>query len=238
MRVACFVLFFMVFQNTVALEVEHDSQIDVVETEEAAKSEEKENAAESEQDYNFKLRALEEKIHALKDKIFRSKQRLAILQETVLSGTIAGARVTINHKNEVGGAFQLISTIFYLDEAPVFKKINSPDELNEKEFVVFDASVAPGPHHVSVYYVFKGKGYGFFSYMKGYTFKISAGHSFNIEEGDLAEITVSSKDKGASFKLDSRLFAFFNVAKKMFDIKKDIEKESEYESEEEEKKAE
>jgi len=182
-----------------------------------------ESSSESEQDYNLKLRTLEEKINSLKDKIFRSKQRLAILQETVLSGTIAGSRATIVHKNEVGSAFKLVSAIYYLDDAPVFRKIDSPDELHQKEIVVFDGSIVPGPHHISVLFVYTGKGYGLFSYMKGYTFKMKAGHSFNVEEGNLVEITVSPKDRGGSHKLDNRLYTAFNVAKKMFEEKESSE---------------
>ena len=182
-----------------------------------------ESSPESEQDYNLKLRTLEEKINSLKDKIFRSKQRLAILQETVLSGTIAGSRATIVHKNEVGSAFKLVSAIYYLDDAPVFRKIDLPDELDQKEIVVFDGSIVPGPHHISVLFVYMGKGYGLFSYMKGYTFKMKAGHSFNVEEGNLVEITVSPKDRGGSHKLDNRLYTAFNVAKKMFEEKESSE---------------
>ena len=171
----------------------------------------------NEQDYNLKLRNLEEKINSLKDKIFRSKQRLSILQETVLSGSIAGARLTIIHKNQVGKAFKLISAIYYLDEAPVFKKLDGSSELDNSEIVVFDGSVVPGPHHISVFLVYQGRGFGFFSYMKGYSFKMKTGHSVNVEEGNLMEVTVSPRDKGSSAKIDNRLFVSFDVARKMFE---------------------
>ena len=198
---------------------------DVIKQEE---SEEGKNEAEAgeqvEQGYNIKLRNLEEKINSLKDKIFRSKQRLAILQETVLSGSIAGARATIIHSNKVGGAFKLVSMVYYLDEAPVYKKIDKPEELEDEEIVVFDGSVVPGPHHLSVYFVYKGKGYYIFSYMKGYTFKMRAGHSFNVDEGNLMEITVTPKDKGSSVKVDNRLMVSFDVKKKMYEQKSEKEK--------------
>jgi len=194
------------------------SDEDSVSQEENSNNEEKEP---EEQGYNIKLRNLEEKINSLKDKIFRSKQRLAILQETVLSGSIAGARATIVHKNEVGRAFKLVSVIYYLDEAPVYKKIDKPEELEKDEIVVFDGSVVPGPHHLSVYYVYKGRGYVIFSYMKGYTFKMKAGHSFNVDEGNLMEITVTPKDRGSSVKVENRLSVSFDVKKKMYEQKSD-----------------
>lgn len=207
-------------------EVAENSDAEMSDTKEKKdeKKEVPEDEEQEEQGYNIKLRNLEEKINSLKDKIFRSKQRLAILQETVLSGSIAGARATIIHKNEVGRAFKLVSVIYYLDEAPVFKKIDKPEDLEKDEIVVFDGSVVPGPHHLSVYFVYKGQGYKIFSYMKGYTFKMKAGHSFNVDEGNLMEITVTPKDKGSSMKVDNRLMVSFDVKKKMYEQKDDKEK--------------
>lgn len=189
-------------------------------SEDSGNKENKDNKEmDSEQDYNLKLRNLEEKINSLKDKIFRSKQRLSILQETVLSGSIAGARLTITHKNQVGKAFKLVSAIYYLDEAPVYKKLEESTELDSGEIVVFDGSVVPGPHHISVFLVYQGRGFGFFSYMKGYSFKMKTGHSVNVEEGNLMEVTVSPQDKGSSANIDNRLYISFDVSRKMFEDK-------------------
>lgn len=214
--------------NKESIDTESTDQ-DTAKNENVKESKEGEDAENIEQGYNLKLRNLEEKINSLKDKIFRSKQRLAILQETVLSGSIAGARATIVHKNKVGNAFKLVSVVYYLDEAPVYKKIDKPDDLQKDEIVVFDGSVVPGPHHLSVYYVFKGQGYYIFSYMKGYTFKMKAGHSFNVDEGNLMEITVTPKDKGSSVKIDNRLMVSFDVKKKMYEQKADDKEEKDSE---------
>lgn len=170
--------------------------------------------------FSIKLRTLEEKINSLKDKIFRAKQKLSILHETVLSGSIAGARATITHRNDVGKAFSLVSMIYYLDDAPAFKRINAPKELKQDNIIVFDGSLVPGPHHISVYLVYKGNGFGLFSYMKGYDLKTQSGKSFNIEEGTISEILITVKDKGSRAKLDDRLYLQFDTHKKDF-VKKD-----------------
>ena len=174
------------------------------------------NVAENSGQFSIKLRTLEERINSLKDKIFRAKQKLSILHETVLSGTIAGARATITHKNDVGRSFTLVSMIYYLDDAPAFKRINAPKELKKDEIVVFDGSLVPGPHHLSVYLVYKGRGFGFFSYMKGYDLKVQSGHSFNIEEGTISDILITAKDKGSVAKLENRLYLNFETHKKDF----------------------
>ena len=184
---------------------------------EPAKEPAKTSESEDEQGYNLKLRALEEKIDSLKDKIFKSKQRLAILQETVLGGTVGGSTVTVIHKNDAGSLFRLVSAVYYFDDKPVFKKVDLPEELEEKEFQVYDTAVVPGPHRISVYYVFTGKGYGLFSYMKDYSVKITADHSFTLEEGDIVEIEVSAVDKGNMHNFDNRIGVSFAVNKNTFE---------------------
>ena len=191
------------------------------------KAQEPVNASESEdeQGYNLKLRALEEKIDSLKDKIFKSKQRLAILQETVLGGTVGGSTVTIIHKNGTGSLFRLVSAVYYFDDKPIFKKVDLPEELEEKEFQVYDTAVVPGPHRISVYYVFAGRGYDFFSYMKDYSVKITADHSFTLEEGDMVEVEVSAVDKGSMYSFDNRIGVSFAVNKNTFENRDSAQEE-------------
>jgi|GEM_PF-2493136 Predicted membrane protein len=181
--------------------------------------------SDDEQGYNLKLRALEEKIDTLKDKIFKSKQRLAILQETVLGGTVGGSTVTIIHRNEVGDLFKLVSAVYYFDDKPIFKKVDLPEELEEKEFQVYDSAVVPGPHRVSVYYVYEGKGYGFFSYLKAYSLKVSADHSFTLEEGDIVEVEVSAIDKGGMYDFEHRIGVQFEVSKNTFENRDSAQEE-------------
>lgn len=170
-----------------------------------------------EQGYDLKLRALEEKINSLKDKIFRSKQRLAVLQETVLTGTISGSSVKITHKNAVGELFRLTSAIFYLDDNQVFEQSDSMEELGDGEFKVYEGAVVPGSHKVSAFYIFEGKGYGIFSYLKTYQFKLNDEFQFIVEEGNFAEIIVTPIDKGMSYNFKNRLQITFDMNKKRFD---------------------
>ena len=181
--------------------------------------------AEDEHGYNMKLRALEEKIDSLKDKIFKSKQRLAILQETVLGGTVGGSTVTIIHNNEVDSLFKLVSAVYYFDDKPIFKKVDLPEELVEKEIQVYDAAVVPGPHRISVYFVYIGQGYGVFSYLKDYAIKITADQSFTLEEGDIVEIEASAFDKGGMYSFENRIGVELKVNKNTFENRDSAQKE-------------
>jgi hypothetical protein len=60
--------------------------------------------------FNTRVKTLEEEVVDLKEKIYRSKARLLLLQETVLGGDLStGARAVLFHKNEMGNSFVLES---------------------------------------------------------------------------------------------------------------------------------
>ena len=172
----------------------------------------------NEEGYDIKLKNLEEKINSLKDKIVRSKQRLAVLQESVTGGTIAETKVSIVHRNTINSFFRLISAVFYFDDKQIFSKSNASDELTMPEIVIYDATVTPGTHNISVFYVFEGKRYGVFSYLKDYTLKINAEYTFSIDEGNKADIVVLPIDKGGEYNFNNRLYIKFDMNGKLFDL--------------------
>jgi hypothetical protein len=45
--------------------------------------------------------------------------------------------------------------------------------------------------------VFRGKGYGIFSYLNQYLFKSKSRYSFNVQEGDVVTLKVTSFDEGS-----------------------------------------
>src|SRR5262249_37778228 len=102
--------------------------------------------------YNVKLHDLERKVDELKEQIFRSKARLNLLKETVLGGVIAGSRALIKHHNAMGSNFKLIKVIYAIDGAQIFAKTDDSGRLDEaKDFEIFNGSIVPGSHTVSVH---------------------------------------------------------------------------------------
>ncbi len=155
----------------------------------------------------LKLRGLEERVNELKEKIFRTKARIMQLQETVVSGAIgAGARSVIVHCNKMGGSFKLLSVQYALDTAPIFKKVDVNGDLDGIEEREIDSrNIVPGNHNIAVQMVFQGAGYGFFSYVKGYKFKVTSSYTFNAEEGKIVTIKVVSFERGGiTTKLQER----------------------------------
>jgi hypothetical protein len=54
----------------------------------------------------------------------------------------------------------------------------------------------PGDHTVQVKVELRGHGYGVFSYLRGYNFKVEDSHSFTITEGKTIELKVIAYEKG------------------------------------------
>jgi len=147
--------------------------------------------------YGVRLRDLEQRINELKEQIFRSKARLSLLAETVLQGVVAGSQARIVHENKMGNSYRLVKVVYALDGAPIFNKADEEGGLGEQdEFDVYNGSIVPGEHTLTVKLEYRGHGYGIFSYLKGYRFKVSSSHSFTAPEGKALTLNVVGYEKG------------------------------------------
>jgi hypothetical protein len=147
--------------------------------------------------YAERLDALDGEVNVLKDRIFRSKARLAVLRETVLAAAMAGARVLLAHRNLMGTGFQLTKVTYYLDGAPIFDRRDESGGLDqEDELVVFDGNLAPGQHIVGVELLYKGKGFGTFSYLRGYEFRSHATHEIEVGQRGAMKVVSLGYERG------------------------------------------
>lgn len=147
--------------------------------------------------YDVRLRDLEQRINELKEQIFRSKARLSLLAETVLQGVVAGAQAHIVHNNKMGSSYELVRVVYALDGAPIFNKTDESGGLAEREeFDIYNGSIVPGEHTLTVTLQYRGNGYGIFSYLKGYRFNINSSYTFTAAEGKVTELNVIGYEKG------------------------------------------
>jgi hypothetical protein len=156
--------------------------------------------------YAVRLRELEQRIHELKERIFRSKARLALLAETVLQGISAGARAHIVHEDEMGASYRLVRATYAIDGAPIFNRQDDEGSLAElDEFDVFEGSLVPGEHTLSVTLEYRGHGFGVFSYLRGYRFRVRANYAFTVPEGRQITLRVTGfEDGGPNVPLEDR----------------------------------
>jgi hypothetical protein len=148
--------------------------------------------------FNTRAKTLEEQVVDLKEKIFRSKARLQLLQESVLGGDIStGARAVLVHRNEMGDSFVLESVAYALDGAPILTRTDVNGDLaGREELEIFNGRIVPGQHQVAVRLVYRGHGYGVFSYLEGYRFKVQSSYTFNAEPGKVTTVRVVGFEKG------------------------------------------
>jgi hypothetical protein len=147
--------------------------------------------------YAVRLRDLEQRINELKEQIFRSKTRLSLLAETVLGVVVAGSQVVITHQNEMSSSYRMVKAVYALDGAPIFNRADEEGSLaSQDEFAVYDGNIVPGEHSLSVNLEYRGHGYGIFSYLKGYRFKVRSSYSFTAPEGRMVALRVVAYEKG------------------------------------------
>ena len=155
--------------------------------------------------YTVRLHDLERRVNELKEQIFRSKARLNLLKETVLHGVIAGARAVITHRNEMGSMYTPIRYVYALDGQEIYSKTDESGKIgDQKEIEVFNGSITPGNHTLSVQMVYQGNGYGVFSYLKGYKFTAKSSRTFTAPEGKQLQLKVVGFEKGNPVTTDPK----------------------------------
>ena len=153
----------------------------------------------SDEEFAIRVKTMEEQVNDLKEKIFRTKARLLLLQESVLGGgsISQGAKAVLVHRNEMGSSFYLESVAYALDGAPVYTKVDVEGDLDKKEeFEIFNGRIVPGQHQIAVKLQYRGHGFGIFSYLEGYKFKVQSSYTFDAEPGKITTVKVVAHEKG------------------------------------------
>jgi hypothetical protein len=150
------------------------------------------------QTYVMRLRSLSERISTLKERVSQTKYRLSLLKEAVLHGTIAGCQLRVEQENRMGSSFRLISVRYALDGKGLYGKEDIGDTklAKAKKVPIFAGPIPPGPHVLTVELKWRGHGYGVFSYLRGYRFRVLSSHSFRATEGTETYIRVKAYEKG------------------------------------------
>lgn len=153
----------------------------------------------ADEEFTVRVKTMEEQVNDLKEKIFRTKARLLLLQESVLGGgsVSQGAKAVLLHRNEMGSSFVLESVAYALDGAPIYTKVDVDGDLDKKEeFEIFNGRIVPGQHQIAVKLQFRGHGFGVFSYLEGYKFKVQSSYTFDAEAGKVTSIKIVGYEKG------------------------------------------
>ena len=145
------------------------------------------------------MQALDERLGGIKEKVFESKSRLKLLLDQLRMGSVSLNSLSVLHTHDVGATFKLESLKYTLDGFVVYHGV-SGDEIDLEKFEstpVYEGSLLPGEHMLVVDMIYRGKGFGIFSYLKRYLFKVKSRYIFHVKEGDVATILVTSYDDGS-----------------------------------------
>jgi len=158
-----------------------------------------ESSADVEMSIYRELKTVENQVDALKEKVFRSKARLLLLEEKVIRGVVSGAKAVLRHINTLGPAYALDSITYYFDGNPIYQKTDAGTKgslSRDRRVEIFESNIPPGNHTLSVTGVIKGKGSGLFSYLSDYSFQFSSSYSFVAEDGNTTRLDSVLYKKG------------------------------------------
>jgi hypothetical protein len=152
----------------------------------------------ADEEYDLKMRELEDMVSELKEQIFRSKAKLQLLAEQVSGGIGTGAKIVLVHKNQMGPNFLLTEANYYLDGQPLFQEVDAAGtKLTEKkEIPIFDGNLVEGSHTLTVNLVYQGNGTGVFRYLSAYKWKLKDSITFTAEPGKVTTIDAVGFESG------------------------------------------
>lgn len=162
---------------------------------------------------NLRLRRLEQRVQALKERAWRAKARVAMLEEAVLGGGV-GANTTIVHVDEMGSSYRLVQLVYNLDGTQIYARKDDSGTLDrDEEIQILAGPMSPGSHTVSVLAVYEGRGYGVFKYMNKYKFTVRSSHTFTASEGKTTRIEAVAFERGnVTTPIDQRPAIDFKIS--------------------------
>lgn len=113
------------------------------------------------------------------EEAFRERTRAALLADSS-PGPIAGVRTRITLESRVDRAFRLIRAALWLDGEALY--LREADQI-DRRIEVFDGSIIDGDHLLTAALGYRGRGFGIFTYLEGYRFRVSGRCSFTLAQG-------------------------------------------------------
>lgn len=128
------------------------------------------------------LKTVEEAVHALKERVFRSKATLQLLSELVVEASALEARLSVWHVDDLGGGYHITGIRYYLDGRPIYEWSESSGvPAPPRELEIRSHSAEVGPHTVQVAMDVRGGGGKVFRYVEDYGVTVQSSFQFDVE---------------------------------------------------------
>ena len=142
-------------------------------------------------DHQVRIEALQSQLDSLTGRLDVVADQVALLSETALGGTITETGARIVHKNALRSSFVLERARYILDGGILLDRTDDNGSLADAdEIVLFDGGIEPGDHVLEVEIVCRGGGFGLFSYVESYRFRVSSRYTLRVREGRIHNLNV------------------------------------------------
>lgn len=146
-----------------------------------------------------RMRQLEQKTQALKERAWQLKARVQLLKEQMIGGGV-GAQAVITHESEMGSSFRITKLSYSVDGAEVFVRADDTGDKLYKtsSFDVFTGPIVPGSHTLIASATYRGHGFGVFSYLSDYVITVTTPQAFVVEEGKTTRVACRGFEHGGA----------------------------------------
>lgn len=146
--------------------------------------------------YELRIIELDDRVNSFRDEVFRARARLFLLREQVLHDRVGGARLEIAHRNNLRRVFEVAEVTYSVDGVVAFRADSEDGIDGVGHQVVWEQGVSAGPHAVTASVELRGRGFGIFSYMRGYSFRMESYYGVTVEEGRTLRLTIALIEEG------------------------------------------
>jgi hypothetical protein len=142
------------------------------------------------------LRAVEEEVHDLKERVFRSKSTLQLLHELVVEKASFDAAVSIWHVNQLRSGYAVKGLRYFLDGKLIFEWSAEDGGAPPDDLEVRNQRIEAGAHKLQVTMDLQGNGGGVFNYVEDYAFQVQSAYDFEVALGSRAILHVRATKMG------------------------------------------
>lgn len=151
-----------------------------------------------------RLETLQRDTWELSADVGESYRRVASIRMQMFEN-VDGSRVTITHANQVGIFYRLIEATYSIDGQSVYHRRDESGALGRGELEIYDGTLAPGEHRLSVVLRYVGEGGEVVRYLEGYRFQVRSSYAFTAPPGQRTSVTVRSYERAIDVPYAQRL---------------------------------
>jgi hypothetical protein len=112
--------------------------------------------------------------------------------------------LSVEHHNEMSASFRLVALTARIGSQVVFEQsVDTPDGEGDAEIVtpvcVYRGMVPAGTHALSLDLLYRGRGHGVFSYLRGYRFRVRSAHDADVSTDAFGvQVTSVGQERGGA----------------------------------------